>query len=107
MNEKYNNIELNAYGDSSKMSSSKVYDKGNNTNTETGSNILNKSLFYRTLNISLLVSVFFIFMIDNFVVALIFSSVGFFCTFVILSIVFFINQSHSKTLLSKSRKKKT
>ena len=89
MNERLKNIEMNAYGDKSIMSSSIVYDNQHEIKK------FDKSVFFTFIKISLSVSVFlsfFFLLLGDLYNVLTFSIVGFFGTFAVLSVIFFIEQ---------------
>lgn len=95
MNESINNIKLNAYGDKSIMSSSIVYENQHEIKK------FNKSVFFTFLKISISVSAFMTFfslLLGDLNSVLIFSIVGFFGTFAVLFIIFFIEQLFYKIL---------
>ena len=102
MNERINNIKLNAYGDKAIMSSSIVYDNQHEIKK------FDKSIFFTFLKISLVVSAFmsfFFILLGDLNNVLIFSIVGFFGTFAVLLIIFFIEQLFYKILNKIKRKK--
>ena len=102
MNERIKNIELNAYGDKSIMSSSIVYDNPHEIKK------FDKSIFFTFLKISLSVSAFmsfFFILLGDLNTVLIFSIVGFFGTFTVLVIIFYIEQLFF-LILNKIKKKK-
>ena len=102
MNERIKNIELNAYGDKSIMSSSIVYDNPHEIKK------FDKSIFFTFLKISLSVSAFMsiIYFFSGDLIGLItFAVVGFFGTFAVLTLIFFIERLYNK-ILNKIKKKK-
>jgi len=102
MNERLKNIEMNAYGDKSIISSSIVYDNQHEIKK------FDKSIFFTFIKISLSVSVFlsfFFLLLGDLYNVLIFSIVGFFGTFAVLSVIFFIEQLFFM-ILNKIRRQK-
>jgi len=102
MNERIKNIELNAYGDKSIMSSSIVYENQHEIKK------FDKSIFFTFLKISLAVSAFmafFFILLGDLNNVIIFSIVGFFGTFAVLLIIFFIEQLFF-IILNKIKRKK-
>jgi len=102
MNERIKNIELNAYGDKAIMSSSIVYENQHEIKK------FNRLIFFTFLKISLAVSAFmsfFFILLGDLNNVLIFSIVGFFGTFAVLLIIFFIEQLFYKILNKIKRKK--
>jgi hypothetical protein len=103
MNERINNTKLNAYGDKAIMSSSIVYDNQHEIKK------FDKSIFFTFLKISLAVSAFmsfFFILLGDLNNVLIFSIVGFFGTFVILTVIFYIERLY-EVILNKIKGKKT
>ena len=104
MNERIKNIELNAYGDKAIMSSSIVYENQHEIKQ------FDKSIFFAFLKTSLAVSAFmsfFFILLGDLNNVIIFSIVGFFSTFVVLLIIFFIEQLFFIFLNKINSKKQT
>ena len=104
MNERIKNIELNAYGDKAIMSSSIVYDNQHEIKK------FDKSIFFAFSKISIAVSAFmsfFFILLGDLINVIIFSIVGFFGTFVVLFIFFFIEQLFFMLLNNINSKKQS
>ncbi len=70
----------------------------------------NKSKFYTILKLSLIVAVFFVFMAivwEELILGIYFTIIGFFGTFAILSVFFFVEQLYFKIFNKRNRKKQS